>query len=110
MERLIFGGCSYGTTRNYRSGASRARIRNRNSLRFHFVKGTGHPVPKDCVFLSLERPDCPDSHVRGDICRYGRGICAHDLGLVNLHIKPTLLGANILGGMIFGVGMLLLGF
>jgi uncharacterized membrane protein YedE/YeeE len=34
----------------------------------------------------------------------------HGIGLVNLHIKPTLLGANILGGAIFGVGMLLLGF
>jgi hypothetical protein len=34
----------------------------------------------------------------------------HDLGWVNLHIKPTLLGANILGGLIFGAGMLLLGF
>ena len=33
-----------------------------------------------------------------------------NLGLVNLHIKPTLLGANILGGLIFGIGMLLLGF
>lgn len=34
----------------------------------------------------------------------------YDLGLVRLHIKPTVLGANILGGLIFGVGMLLLGF
>jgi hypothetical protein len=34
----------------------------------------------------------------------------HDLGFVNLHIKPMLLGANIAGGLIFGVGMLLLGF
>lgn len=34
----------------------------------------------------------------------------YDIGLVNQHIKPTLLGANILGGAIFGVGMLLLGF
>lgn len=33
-----------------------------------------------------------------------------DLGLVSLHIKSTLLAANILGGAIFGVGMLLLGF
>jgi hypothetical protein len=33
-----------------------------------------------------------------------------DLGLVNLHIKPTILTANILGGVIFGAGMLLLGF
>ena len=33
-----------------------------------------------------------------------------DLGLVNLHIKSTLLAPNILGGAIFGVGMLLLGF
>lgn len=34
----------------------------------------------------------------------------YDLGLVRLHIKPTLLGANVLGELIFGVGMLLLGF
>ena len=34
----------------------------------------------------------------------------HGFGLVNLHIKPTLLGSNILAGLIFGVGMLLLGF
>lgn len=34
----------------------------------------------------------------------------HDLGLVRLHIKPTVLGANLVGGLIFGVGMLLLGF
>ncbi|HET8562263.1 MAG TPA: YeeE/YedE family protein, partial [Candidatus Binatia bacterium] len=34
----------------------------------------------------------------------------HSLSLVNLHIKPTLLGANTLGGLIFGAGMLLLGF
>ena len=34
----------------------------------------------------------------------------NDLGLVNLHIKSTLMAANILGGAIFGVGMLLLGF
>jgi hypothetical protein len=27
----------------------------------------------------------------------------HGFGLVNLHIKPMLLGANILGGLIFGV-------
>lgn len=33
-----------------------------------------------------------------------------DLGLVQLHIKPTDLAANLLGGGIFGVGMLLLGF
>lgn len=34
----------------------------------------------------------------------------HGLGLANLHVKPTILGANILGGLVFGVGMLLLGF
>lgn len=34
----------------------------------------------------------------------------HGIGLMNLHIKPTILGANVLGGAIFGVGMLLLGF
>jgi hypothetical protein len=34
----------------------------------------------------------------------------HEIGLVNLHIKPTLVGANVLGGLIFGIGMLLLGF
>ena len=34
----------------------------------------------------------------------------HDLGLVNLHVKPIVLGANLVGGLLFGVGMLLLGF
>jgi uncharacterized protein len=34
----------------------------------------------------------------------------HDLGVVNLHVKPLLLGANVVGAAIFGVGMLLLGF
>jgi hypothetical protein len=34
----------------------------------------------------------------------------YDLGLVNLHVKSTLVAANMLGGAIFGVGMLLLGF
>lgn len=34
----------------------------------------------------------------------------NDLGLGNLHIKPTILTGNVLGGLIFGVGMLLLGF
>ena len=32
------------------------------------------------------------------------------LGLVNLHITPTVLAANVLGGLVFGAGMLLLGF
>ena len=34
----------------------------------------------------------------------------YDLGLARLHVKPTLLAANILGGLVFGAGMLLLGF
>lgn len=34
----------------------------------------------------------------------------HDWGLVKLHIKPLLVGANLIGGLLFGVGMLLLGF
>jgi uncharacterized protein len=34
----------------------------------------------------------------------------YSLGFVNLHIKPTILAANILGGLVFGAGMLLLGF
>lgn len=32
------------------------------------------------------------------------------LGLAKLHIKPTILSANILGGLIFGAGFALLGF
>jgi hypothetical protein len=32
-----------------------------------------------------------------------------DLGLAQLAVKPTVLGANILGGLIFGVGWGLLG-
>ncbi|MGD8562403.1 MAG: YeeE/YedE thiosulfate transporter family protein [Desulfarculaceae bacterium] len=33
-----------------------------------------------------------------------------DLGLIKLSIKPALLGANILGGLIFGLGWGLLGY
>jgi uncharacterized membrane protein YedE/YeeE len=33
-----------------------------------------------------------------------------DLGLAKLSLKPTLLGANILGGLIFGMGWGLLGY
>ena len=33
-----------------------------------------------------------------------------DLGLIKLHIKSTDLGANIIGGLIFGVGFGLLGY
>jgi uncharacterized membrane protein YedE/YeeE len=33
-----------------------------------------------------------------------------DLGLVKLSIKPTVLGANILGGLIFGIGWGLFGY
>jgi hypothetical protein len=34
----------------------------------------------------------------------------HAMGLVKLHIKPTRYGANILGGLLFGVGFALLGY
>ena len=34
----------------------------------------------------------------------------HRLGLVKLHVKPTRYAANIIGGLIFGVGFALLGY
>jgi len=34
----------------------------------------------------------------------------HDLGLVKLSIKPTILGGNIIGGLLFGLGWGLLGY
>ena len=34
----------------------------------------------------------------------------HALGLVKLHIKPTRFAANIIGGLLFGVGFALLGY
>ena len=34
----------------------------------------------------------------------------HEVGLAKLQIKPTILSANILGGLIFGAGFALLGF
>lgn len=34
----------------------------------------------------------------------------HRLGLVKLHPKPTKLGANIIGGLVFGVGFALSGY
>lgn len=33
----------------------------------------------------------------------------HHLAKVNLHIKPTHIGANIIGGLLFGVGFALMG-
>lgn len=33
-----------------------------------------------------------------------------DLGLADLHVKPTILGATILGGLLFGAGWGLLGY
>lgn len=34
----------------------------------------------------------------------------HALGLVKLHVKPTRYAANIVGGLVFGVGLALLGY
>lgn len=34
----------------------------------------------------------------------------HAFGLVKLHIKPTRYGANIIGGLLFGVGFALMGY
>lgn len=34
----------------------------------------------------------------------------HSLGLVKLHVKPTKYAANIIGGLIFGVGFALIGY
>ena len=34
----------------------------------------------------------------------------HALGLVKLHVKPTRYAANIIGGLIFGVGFALIGY
>ncbi|MBA3239288.1 MAG: YeeE/YedE family protein [Parachlamydiaceae bacterium] len=34
----------------------------------------------------------------------------HELGKIKLHIKPTQLGANIIGGVMFGVGFALLAY
>jgi len=34
----------------------------------------------------------------------------HHLGKVNLHIKPTRIGANVIGGLLFGAGFALMGY
>lgn len=34
----------------------------------------------------------------------------HHFGMVKLHIKPTRIGANVIGGLLFGAGFALLGY
>jgi hypothetical protein len=34
----------------------------------------------------------------------------HRLGMVELHLKPTLYAANVTGGLVFGVGFALIGY
>ncbi|MCL4181746.1 MAG: YeeE/YedE family protein, partial [Verrucomicrobia bacterium] len=34
----------------------------------------------------------------------------HHFGKVNLHLKPTRIGANVVGGLLFGAGFALLGY
>ena len=34
----------------------------------------------------------------------------HHFGKVNLHLKPTRIGANVIGGLLFGAGFALLGY
>lgn len=34
----------------------------------------------------------------------------HDLGLIKLSIKPLILGGNVLGGLIFGIGWAIVGY
>lgn len=34
----------------------------------------------------------------------------HHFGRVNLHLKPTRIGANVIGGLLFGAGFALLGY
>lgn len=34
----------------------------------------------------------------------------HHFALVNLHVKPTQIGPNVFGGLLFGVGFALIGY
>ncbi|MFW5730870.1 MAG: DUF6691 family protein [Desulfonatronovibrionaceae bacterium] len=34
----------------------------------------------------------------------------HDLGVVELSVKPTIIGANVVGGLLFGIGWGMLGY
>jgi hypothetical protein len=37
-------------------------------------------------------------------------VTLHHFGKVNLHLKPTRIGANVIGGLLFGAGSALLGY
>jgi hypothetical protein len=59
--------------------------------------------------------DLPDSFGPYTTCynrfvRWRRAVTLHHFALVNLHIKPTKIGPNVLGGLLFGVGFALIGY
>ena len=94
------------------TGATRLLPGLATGVAFDFILQTGQMTRYDRIVSFFRLTDLSMLKVMmggilsGMVAVYG----LHALGLVNLHVKPTVLAANILGGLVFGAGMLLLGF
>jgi len=94
------------------TGASRLPLGLATGIACAFVLRKGQMTRYDKIGSFFRLTDLALLKVMMDAILSGMVVvyALHSAGLVNLHIKPTVLGANVLGGLVFGVGMLLLGF
>jgi hypothetical protein len=94
------------------TGAPRLLLGLATGIAFGFILQRGQVTRYDKIVAFFRLTDLTVLKVMmGGILTGMVGVyLLYDLGLANLHVKPVLLGANMLGAAIFGVGMLLLGF
>jgi len=71
----------------------------------------GHRAPVGCADLGVAEPVVPAGIRVRPVVVGSIGVYAmHQFGDVSLHVKGATVLANVLGGLIFGVGMVVLGY